>query len=55
MLPYSTVTDIQVVATAAAACMFCVAAGIVATGTEEPGPSDTHCLPAAGVGLVVAA
>ena len=53
MLSHSTVADIQVVA-AAAACAFPSAAGIVAAGAEEPGPSDTHCLPAAGVGMVVA-
>ena len=54
MLPHSTVDDIQVVAAAAAACTLPAAAGIVAAGAEEPGPSDTHCLPAAGVGMVVA-
>ena len=55
MLLYSTVSDIQVVAAVAAACTFPAVAGIVAAGSEEPGPSDMHCLPAAGVGMVVAA
>ena len=55
MLPHSTVADIQVVAAAAAACMFPAVAGIVAAGAVEPGPSDTHCLPASGVGMVVSA
>ena len=55
MLPHSTVVDIQVVAAAAAACTFPAAAGIIAAGAEEPGPSDTHFLPAAGVGMAGAA
>ena len=55
MLPHSTVDDIQVVAAAAAACTLPAATGIVAAGAEEPGPSDTHSLPSAGVGMVVAA
>ena len=55
MIPHSTVADIQVVAAAAAACTFPAADGIVAAGAEEPGPSNTHCSPAAGVGKVVAA
>ena len=54
MLPHSTVADIQEVAAVAAACTFPAVAGIVAAGAEEPGPSDIHCLPAAGVGMVVA-
>ena len=55
MLSHFTLADIQVVAAVAAACTFPAVAGIVAAGAEEPGPSDTHCLPAAGVGMVVAA
>ena len=55
MLPHSTVADIQVVAAAAATCTFPAVAGVVAAGAEEPWPYDTHCLPAAGVGMVVAA
>ena len=54
MLPHSNVADIQVVADSNAACTFPGVAGIVAAGYEEPGPSDTHCLPAAGFGMVVA-
>ena len=54
MLPHPTVANIQVVA-AAAACMFPAVVGIVAAGTVEQGPSGTHCLLAAGVGMVVAA
>ena len=55
MLPHSTAADIQVVAAAAVSCTFPAAAGIVAAGSEETGPSNTHCLPAAGVGMVVSA
>ena len=55
MLPHSTVADIQVVAAAAAACTFPAVADIVAAGAEEPGPSDMHCSPASGVGMVVSA
>ena len=55
MLPHSTVDDIQVAAADDAACTFLAAAGIVAAGSEEPVPSDTHCSPAAGVVMVVAA
>ena len=40
---------------AAAACTFPAVAGIVAAGAVETGPSDTHCLPASGVGMFVAA
>ena len=55
MLPHSTVDDIQVVDAAASACMFPAVVGIVAAGDEAPGPSDMHCLPADGVGMVAAA